>query len=204
MTLVIIDASRIPHVRPSLDRNSYQPREDKSVPPKKIPRRGHEFAVVRDTFQGRFALTTASAIGIHVAAYTSRARTQVMRRASGTGREMPRLASPMTPDVAAALGRIVPAWGPPPPPLPLLYLSTKPAVLRMVLAVPHLRSFLRSLVTVLERAVPQSRISFASTATRRAARQYRAETAPLSSSSASLSTHRVSKGQTDGPVSPSS
>lgn len=76
--------------------------------------------MVRDTFQGRFALTTASVIGIHVAACTSRARTQVIRRTSGTGREMPRLASPMILDVAAALGRIVPAWGPPPPPPPLL------------------------------------------------------------------------------------
>lgn len=77
--------------------------------------------MVRVTFQGRFALTTASAIGIHVVTSTSRARTQVIRRTSGIGREMPRLASPMILDVAAALGRIVLAWGPPPPPPPLLF-----------------------------------------------------------------------------------
>jgi len=60
------------------------------------------------TIQGHFSLTTASATGIHVAASTSRARTQVIRRTSETGREMPRLASPVVVDVAAALGRIVP------------------------------------------------------------------------------------------------
>lgn len=62
-----------------------------------------------DRIQRYFSLTTASAIGIHVAASISRARTQVrLRRTSETGREMPRLASPVIVDVAAALGRIVP------------------------------------------------------------------------------------------------
>lgn len=117
-----VDVAFIPRAGPSLDRNSYHPREDRTSA---FGREGYHVAstnpryrMMLDTFQGRFALTTASAIGIHVAACTSRARTQVIRRTNGTGREMPRLASPMIFDVAAALGRIVLAWGSPPPPPP--------------------------------------------------------------------------------------
>lgn len=73
-------------------------------------------------------LTTASATGIHVAVSTSRARTQVIRRTKRTSdRETLRLVSPLViVDVAAALGRIVPAWG---PSLCLLLLRTIPRAL---------------------------------------------------------------------------
>jgi len=131
------------------------PREDKSISPKGFHVADTRWCAIH--FQGRFALTTASVIGIHVTC-TSRARTQVIRRTSEIGREMP----PMILDVAAALGRIVPAWGPPPPPPPppLLYLLIKRAILRTVPGVPHFRFFLRSFFAASERAMSQSLVCF--------------------------------------------